>query len=335
MLARCLIALLTLAPAATTASAAPQSRDDGVNSSAAEREWTRISEEIIPRLVRFKALPEAEQKAENFDAEIGRIREFIRKYQASEPYFAASARVFLATKILAAALKRNRDAVALLREVAQHERDPLLAGIAAASAGDLLLQLEDETALIELRDLYGARAEHDVPALRRLEQLCRQVRLRPGHVFPDLLLVDLDGKRIDPASWRDRLTVVLVFNLENEGARGDLDQLAQLLSERKDPGLGAVGIAIDRDPKRLREELERRNARFPVDCSGEEWNGRVAKELGLNQIPATFLVDPKGTIAFARNGALGRDLPVLVDRQLERLRAASLLAPKSGGTGGR
>jgi len=325
-----IVSLGIAAAAAPARQEPPTAQGHDAQSTPAEREWQKITDEIVPKLVRFKGLAPEEKRKETFRAELARIGEFVRQYQASEPFYAASARVFMATQILAPALHRDREAVEVLVEVARGTEDEVLAGVAAVHAGELLLKLGDEGTLRALRDLYAGREKHDPQFLQRLDELCRQVRLQPGRPFPDLPLADLSGLKIEPASLRGRLLVVLVFNVEHEASMAEFEGLAALLAARKDPGLGALGISVDLDPKRLKEEAERLKVAFPIDGSGKGWEGPAVKELGLTGIPATFLVDPKGTILFTRIGPAGPELGPLVDHHLEQLREQGLLPKLTG-----
>jgi peroxiredoxin len=294
----------------------------------AEREWQLILDEMIPKLVRFRGLPDEEKRKETFRAELARIGEYVRKHQTTEPVAAATARVFMANQILAQALRREREAIEVLRDVAQKCEDVVLAGFAAVTAGDLLLRLGDETGLRALRELYGARPDKDPQFLARLDDQLRQIRLQPGRPFPDLPLADLAGRKIEPAQLRGRLTIVLVFNLDHEASREEFERLVALRKELADPGLGALAISVDKEVERVRKEAERLEVDFPIDCSGREWEGPAVKELGLTGIPATFLLDPDGTLLYSRNAVVGPELKALVEEHLGLLRAEGRLPPK-------
>lgn len=329
---RLLLALPLLGGATAAATAVPPAaappRQESAAESAAEREWEAILDELVPRLVSFKALPEEEKRKQTFRAELARIGDFVRRHQAAEPFLAANARVFMATQILGQALRREREAIEVLRDVAANTSSPVLAGIAAIHAGDFLLRLGDEQGLQELRTLYAARAEREEQCLKRLDELCRQVRLQPGRRFPELELVGLDGRRIEAAALRGTLLVVLVFNLDHEPSRGEFRQLAQLLTARKDPALQALAISVDPDREKVRKEAERLGAAFPIDCSGREWEGPAVQALGVNTIPMTFLLDPEGTILFTRSAVVGVELGAIVDQFLAELREKGELPPK-------
>ncbi|MBM4014643.1 MAG: TlpA family protein disulfide reductase [Planctomycetes bacterium] len=334
--------LLALSCAFGTATAAPSVQEtplppaeaagsDAVPVTPAEREWQSITDDLTPKLVRLRELSEEERRKQTFRAELARIGEFVRRFQATEPDLAASARVFMATQVLWRGLRRDREAVEVLRDVAAQATGQVVAGLAALNAGEILLKSVDETGLTELRELYAARKDADPVFVAALDGLRRQVRIQPGRQFPQLPLKDLAGAPIDAAAWKGSLVVLLVFNVEAPSARAELHGLGAALAKVKDPALRAVGLSLDRDRKLLLDELAKLPVAFPIDCSGMEWEGAAVKELGLTQIPSTIVIDPAGKILFSRIGAVGPELEPLLVEWLAGLRASGDLPARPTG----
>jgi peroxiredoxin len=327
-------ALAAAGPVAATATAAPRQsapKADALDdtSSAAEREWQQITDELTPKLVRWRELPAEQRAKETLTAELARIDGFIKKHEARDPDAAAAARIYLAREVLWRALGRDREAATLLREVAVSAKSGAVAGVAAMNGGEILLKQGDEPGLEALRKLYAARPDADPLCAAALDGLCRQVRLQPGRPFPALELHDLAGRPIEPASLRGKLVVVLAFNVEAPAARGALEQLAKTVAALGDPALQPIGLSLDRDRARLGKVLDELPLKFPVDCAGTEWQSPPVKTLGLTQIPATIVVDPKGTILFSKLGAVAPDeLGPLLSGFLEKLRRQGDLPPR-------
>jgi len=328
--------IATLGPAATRArpaTAAPRQDEAGSQpadaATAAEREWQKITDELTPKLVRLRALPEEQRKKETLAAELARIEEFVRKHESRDPDAAASARIYLARELLWRALGRDLEAAALLREVAGSAKGGAVAGVAAMNGGEILLKQGDEPGLVALRRLYAARPDADALCVAALDGLCRQVRLQPGRPFPALDLHDLAGKPIEAATLRGKLVVVLAFNVEAPAARGALELLAKSVAALADPAIQPLGLSLDRDRARLGKVLAELPVQFPVDCAGSEWQSPSVKALGLTQIPATIVVDPKGTILFSKLGAVAPDdLQPLLAGFLAHLRRQGDLPPR-------
>src|SRR6185436_1382217 len=147
-------------------------------------------------------------------------------------------------EILKGALERDREAVQMLREVAQTAGNVSVAGLAALRAGQLLLALGDEAALQELRDLYAGRTDRDELFVHGLDGLCRKVRLQPGRLFPDLKLVDQAGKPFSLATCRGKLLLFLIFNVEHQASKAQLERVATLAQEPR-AELAIVGLSVD------------------------------------------------------------------------------------------
>ena len=320
-----LLAFLLAAPASARAPVATSQQE--ALPSVAEREWQALSDELTPRLVAHRAKSPEERAKSTFADELARIADFVARHQEREPDVTGSARIFMATQILAGALELRSEAVAVLRDVATHAQGSLVAALAALHAGQLLLELGDEAALNELRTAYVARADAETQFKDALAELCRRVRLRPGRPFPDLALVGLDGKPIAVAELRGKLVIILLFNVEHPASRAELGALAALLARSEDPAVAAVGISVDNDRKKLDPLIAELGIRFPIDAAGLGWKSPAAQALGITQIPATFLLDPKGVIRFARVGAVGVELPELVRSEMQALRARGELPP--------
>jgi peroxiredoxin len=288
--------------------------------SAASAEWQQILDELTPKLVAHRKAPPEERKKESFTAERARLQDFFRRYEKSEPELAWSARVWLATNVLRDALEQERDAADELVTIAKDSASGDAATLAAVQAGDGLLKLGDEAGLERLRAIYAARADRNRPVADHLADLCRQVRVRPGRPFPELALTDLSGKAIDWKALRGQVVLVVVFNVESDPSREALARAAGLAKLHAGDGLAVVGISLDVDRARLVAELERLKANFPVDFTGKEWKAPAAKELGLSQIPALFLLDPKGTILEARRGPMAEGFDAIVERSLRAAR---------------
>ncbi|MSR47440.1 MAG: redoxin domain-containing protein [Planctomycetes bacterium] len=324
------------ATAAPDPAAAPQDVPSADDLSTAEREWQQITDDLTPKLVKLRELPEEERRRQTLRAELARIGEFVRRYQVAEPDVAAAARVFMATQVLWRGLRRDREAIDVLRDVAAHAKDSVVAGLAAVNAGEILLKLGDEDGLKALREIYGARADAAgdalvINAVDALDGFCRQVRIQPGRPFPSIELRDLSDAVIDQAAWRGKLVVVLAFNVEATAAREALASLARACKALRDPALLPIGISLDRDRGKLLAELEKSGVKFPVDCSGKEWDSVPAKELGLTQIPVTIVVGPAGKIVFSRTGDRGVELEPLLVEWLASLRASGELPARPAG----
>jgi hypothetical protein len=293
---------------------------------AAANEWQNITDELTPKIVAYRTLPPDERKKQSLAAERAKVLDYFRRFEKSDPDLAWSARVWLATNVTRDALERERDAVDELVTITKESVSGDAAARAAIHAADGLLRLGDDEALVRLKTSYSARPEPSPAVVSHLENVVRQVLVQPGRRFPNLALTDLAGHAVDWKALRGKVVVVVAFNVLNDPSRQALERAVQLARAHAKEPFGVVGISLDVERAKLSAELARLEASFPVDCSEKEWKGPAARELGLEQIPVAWLLDPKGTIVELRRGPL----PPAFDEAVEKALRAVPATPAGG-----
>ena len=71
----------------------------------------------------------------------------------------------------------------------------------------------------------------------------------------------------------------------------ELDWVRQLAD--RGPHIRALGVCLDSDPVAVPSMLADRKIPWPVYCDGRGWQGDLVRRLGLNAIPALWIVDRK------------------------------------------
>ena len=66
-------------------------------------------------------------------------------------------------------------------------------------------------------------------------------------------------------------------------------------------GLEIIGISLDKDKEKLTSFTKEKNMAWPQYYDGLVWQNKLAVKYGVNSIPATYLIDGRGTI-------IGKDL---------------------------
>jgi hypothetical protein len=294
--------------------------------SAAAAEWQRLTDELTPKIVAYRTLPPDERKKQSLAAERAQVLDYFRRFEKSDPDLAWSARVWLATNVTRDALERERDAADELATIAKDSASGEAASRAAIHAADGLLKLGDEEALARMKTSYSARPDPSPAVVSHLENVGRQILVLPGRRFPDLAVTDLAGHAVDWKELRGKVVLVLAFNVLSEPSRQALERTARLAHAHAREPFAVVGISLDVERAALTTELTRLDATFPVDCAGKEWKAPAARELGLEQIPVAWLLDPKGTVVEFRRGPL----PPAFDEAVEKAIHAATLAPTGG-----
>jgi peroxiredoxin len=63
-------------------------------------------------------------------------------------------------------------------------------------------------------------------------------------------------------------------------------------------GFEILGISLDDSSAKFRSYLDEQEIAWPQIFDGKGWNSEVGKLYAINSIPATFLLDRKGTIRY-------------------------------------
>jgi hypothetical protein len=61
-------------------------------------------------------------------------------------------------------------------------------------------------------------------------------------------------------------------------------------------GMEIVGISLDQEKDKLEETLKEEKMDWPQYFDGKGWKNDLAKEYGIQSIPAMWLVDKKGVL---------------------------------------
>ena len=141
-----------------------------------------------------------------------------------------------------------------------------------------------------------------------------------GTPLPDVEVARVEGGMLDLGELRGTPTVVSFFATWCEPCRGEFPLLARLASEHGE-GLRVVGVSIDEAPPATVAAFAREHGlRYLV---AHDTGGDVAGAFGVPPIPATFVFDAAGELAFAHRGGGAELLEALPRAVAAALRSAS------------
>jgi cytochrome c biogenesis protein CcmG/thiol:disulfide interchange protein DsbE len=155
--------------------------------------------------------------------------------------------------------------------------------------------------------------------IRRLVDPVRRVDPRHSGAAPAFELRSLEGelvslaglRGVSPAALRGRPVVVNFFGAWCEQCTNELPLLAEM--HRRHPGVAIVGVLYREDPAVGRTAAEQGGATWPTLVDPD---GRVAAAYGVEGAPATFFIQPDGTIA---GDLLGPVSIGILDKQFRRI----------------
>jgi thiol-disulfide isomerase/thioredoxin len=133
----------------------------------------------------------------------------------------------------------------------------------------------------------------------------------------------IDGGTVTLGSLRGQVVVVNFWATWCPPCRRELPRLDRLNAEIASRGGRVMAISIDRDPENVRRYAKARSLSLPIAQDGPDG---LARELDLEHVPLTLIIDRDGGVALAISGSGDDSLARLADevhRLLARPPAAS------------
>lgn len=130
-------------------------------------------------------------------------------------------------------------------------------------------------------------------------------RIDVGVNAPALSGNDIAGQQQDLAALRGNWVYIDYWATWCGPCMLDLPKVVAMSKALQDrPDFKVLSVSLDEEPSKdmVKWAVNEYDIGYPVLFDGQGWNGSLAKAWGITQIPATFLIDPQGSI-------VARDLP--------------------------
>jgi thiol-disulfide isomerase/thioredoxin len=127
----------------------------------------------------------------------------------------------------------------------------------------------------------------------------------------DMRWAGVDGTAIDLREMRGKVVIIYFFASWSAPSMAALDWVNQLAAHYPADTVQALGICLDNDPVAVPNLLADHQIPWPVYCDGQGWHGTLVRSLGVNAIPALWILDRQGIVLTldAKN-----DAPAIIDR---------------------
>lgn len=210
-------------------------------------------------------------RARRADVEFARLSLFMQRLDVgsaeSRAALVAKARAF------AAAYPSDHRVAALYAEVASVFQDSPKTARALLEAARPLAETD------ELR----ARIADD---LKRLALLGKPLEMK---------WTSIQGQRVDLEKMRGKTVVIYFFASWSPPSMAELEGVRSLAAARSDE-LQVLGVCLDSDPVAVPSLLADHHIGWPVYCDGAGWGGALVRGLGINALPAIWIVDRDGIL---------------------------------------
>jgi cytochrome c-type biogenesis protein len=133
------------------------------------------------------------------------------------------------------------------------------------------------------------------------EQDSRSVAV--GKLVPEYQAVSLDGDSVSLAAQRGRVVLLNVWATWCHPCRDEIPELLVLYDRYKPRGLELIGVSIDAagSDEAIRSFMKNFRMTYPVWRDPHE---RVSADFLVVGVPATFLIDRKGTLLWKKTGPI-------------------------------
>jgi thiol-disulfide isomerase/thioredoxin len=157
--------------------------------------------------------------------------------------------------------------------------------------------------LVYARDPATAEADlHDLTSsqnIKVVEMAKGELRTIESRRKPlELKFTAVDGREVDLEKLRGKIVLVDFWATWCVPCKEELPNVKAVYEKYHDQGFEVVGISLDgaKDKQKLIDYCRDRGLPWPQYFDGKGWSNDVAKEFGVSEIPATFLLGKDGKI---------------------------------------
>jgi peroxiredoxin len=188
------------------------------------------------------------------------------------------------------ALKRFRE---LMQGIGQNEQEEFAASFAdnlataAISAGEFGIAREVYTALLSRFS--------DSPNLRQKVQRDLKRLDKVGKPAPSFTSEDINGKAVRLDAYRGKYVLIDFWATWCAPCISELPRLQAAYRTYHDAGFAIIGVSLDESKTAVVDFARARNLPWPQlhNASG---SADLVEGFGVSSIPATYLIDPEGTV---------------------------------------
>jgi len=123
-----------------------------------------------------------------------------------------------------------------------------------------------------------------------------QAELVVGKTFPDFQKKDVNGNPLSISALRGKVVLVDFWATWCPPCREEIPNLVTLYKKYHDNGFEIVGVSLDDNKQQLLDFAKANGMVWPLYFDPKGGEGELPEKYGIEEIPATFLLDRSGKI---------------------------------------
>jgi peroxiredoxin len=126
---------------------------------------------------------------------------------------------------------------------------------------------------------------------------------------PVLSFHAVDGTPISLENLRGKIVVVDFWATWCQPCMAEADHMVSLKDQYESKGVQIIGISLDQTKNQMIKTAKEKGFTWPQYFDGKVWQNDIAREWGVQGIPATFIIGPEGDVLWKGHPA-GIDAPL-------------------------
>lgn len=129
-----------------------------------------------------------------------------------------------------------------------------------------------------------------------MDEMTATSKIEVGNKAPDFAANNPEGKKISLMQSLGKVTIIDFWASWCGPCRAENPNVVALYKEFHSKGLNIIGVSLDKDAAKWKEAIAKDGLIWTQISNLKYWDEPIANQYNVESIPATFILDAKGTI---------------------------------------